>query len=336
MLNWSDIRGHRRTMDVLERAVDTGRVHHAYLFAGPSGIGKRSVALAFAAALNCVERPEDEFREACGTCVSCRKVWHIQHPDLHVVEPDGTRIKIDQIRVIQKAAMTRPYEARHQIVIIDEAHRMTTEAANALLKTLEEPPDTMRLIVVTDQPHNLLDTIRSRCQLVRFAPLDPAVVSDLLEAQLVDDEEIDRALFTVAAGYGEGSAGRALEILNSGALEERAEIVSRLRELTNRRPIELLDWAESWAKERNQLGERLETLKVMYRDVMLLETSGRKERLVNRDLADDLEALADDLNVEEVLARIDLIDDAQSMLDRNVHPQLIAEDLLLKLAPPAG
>lgn len=319
-------------MDVLERAVDTGRVHHAYLFAGPSGVGKRSVALAFAAALNCEERTDDEFAEACGTCMSCRKMWQIQHPDLHVVEPDGKRIKIDQIRIIQKAATTRPYEARFQVVIIDEAHRMTTEASNALLKTLEEPPSTMRIIVVTDQPHKLLDTIRSRCQLVRFAPLDPAVVSELLEEQL-DDRDVEPALFAVAAGYGEGSAGRALEILESGALQERAELVEHLQRLTNRNPIDLLDWAESWSKERDRLTERLETLKVMYRDVMIYQTSGREERLVNRDLSAELRSLANGLTVEDVLRRLDTIDEAQTMLDRNVNPQLITEDLFLKLAP---
>ena len=231
MIEWSKIRGHQRIKDALERAVDLGRLHHALLLAGPEGVGKQALALALAAALNCERRPEGQWSPACGQCNSCHKISQSLHPDVIVVEPEGNIlkfIKIDQIRQLQKAAMSSPYEGRDRVIILVDAHEMTAPAANALLKTLEEPTERTRLILVTDQAHLLLETIRSRCQLLRAGALPHEDVLELLD-ELVARGELgeqadppDAATLEVAAGFGEGSVGRALELLRAGALEERA------------------------------------------------------------------------------------------------------------------
>lgn len=332
MLKWTQIQGHERTRSILVRAVESERIHHAYLFTGPDGVGKRTTALSLAASLNCEKRSPGTFAQACGTCLSCRKMWPLQHPDLHLIEPEGARprIKIDQVRVLQKAATTRPYEGRFQIVIIDDAHYMTPEAANALLKTLEEPPSTMRLILVTDQPHMLLDTILSRCQRVPFGPLDREIVVRLLEA---DPGEADSEAIRVASGYAEGSLGRAKSALESGVLEERKELIGRLKLLSCQRPFELLEWADQLARDRGELNERLDLLKILFRDLMLIKTTDNSKRLVNADLEPELRQLSAVYSVKRLMSCIDSINRSQQLQERNVNAKLIVEALLAELAP---
>lgn len=335
MRRWNEIEGQDRAKDILRRALESDRTHHGYLFVGPEGVGKFETALSFARILDCEKREPTTFAEACGTCPSCRKFANdLQHPDLHVVLPQGNVnkfVKIGQVREIQKAATTRPYEARYQIVIIDDVHLMTDEAANALLKTLEEPPDTMHLFLVTDQPQSLLDTIRSRCQTIRFGALPHEVVARIL-ADVVDEAPTVDEL-TIAAAFGEGSVGRARDLVDSGTLAQRREMFSMLRSLQSSRPAELLSAAEDLAKDRRALPIRLDLLKVIYRDVLLSLVGGQDDRLVNKDLRDDIDAVAGATSVDGVLSRIDAIGIARDLLARNVNATMVAENLLTELAP---
>ncbi|MEZ4459819.1 MAG: DNA polymerase III subunit delta' [bacterium] len=336
MLQWNDIRGQRRAQDVLERAIAADRMHHAYLFVGPLGVGKFSTALALATALNCLERPSDAFAAGCGRCSACRKIESRQHPDVHTVEPDGQFIKIDQVRAVQKAASTRPYEGRFQVIIIDRAHQMGDEAANAILKTLEEPPVSMRFALITDQPNRLLDTIRSRCQVLRFGSLDPDEVTELLAEKARSLTPPPEAAFLpVAARFAEGSPGRAFALLESGVLERRVDVVRQMLAINPAHPAQLLDVAEAMQKDKQLLFEYLDILKVFLRDVMLVKTLGDAHRCVNQDLPEQIQALANALTMDDVLGRLDVLDRASRLLERPISPQLIAEDLLLKLAPPS-
>ena len=340
LISWHDIRGQERPLDILERALGTGRVHHAYLFSGLEGVGKALTAHTFSAVVNCTVRPKGEFRDACGECSSCRKIAQVQHPDFMVIEPDGTRIKIDQIRDVQKASNRAPHEARYRMVIIDDAHTMTEQAANALLKTLEEPATRMRLILVTNQPHQLLDTIISRCQILRFGALDTDDVVEVLD-QLTSqsdtfEEPVDPGLLEIAAGYGEGSVGRSLDVLESGMLEAREDLIDRAMSLPDKRPVPLLDLAEELSKSRDELVQKLDVLKLFFRDVMIYQATDSPERLVNRDLAEYVRRYADDVRRHDVLTILDEIRDAQHKLDRNVHAQLITENLLERFRRARG
>ncbi|MFU8804571.1 MAG: DNA polymerase III subunit delta' [Bradymonadaceae bacterium] len=321
-------------MSVLERAVETGRLHHAYLFAGLEGVGKFQVAQSLAAVLNCERRPEESFSEACGRCSSCRKIGAQQHPDVLFVSPEGRNIKISQIRTIQKASMSAPFEGRFRVVLIDDAHTMTEEAANALLKTLEEPSKRMRLILVTDQPHRLLDTIISRCQLLRFGALEIDTVVELLRGLAteghIDDNADAQSLLAVAAGYGEGSLGRSLSVLESGMLAERRTFVADVLKVSAARPRELLDQAESIGKGNDRLHLQLDVLKLFFRDVMLFQVSGAG-RVINRDLLDLVDEHAVRFGVDEVVQLVDEICQAQERLARNINAQLVIEDVLRRV-----
>ena len=326
--------GQEHPKDILRRAVERDRLHHGLLFVGPTGVGKLATALSLARILQCEKREEGTFAEACEVCPGCRKLQNdLQHPDVRVIRPEGASvkfIKIDQVRGIQKLAMTRPYEGRYQIVVFDDVHLMTDEAANALLKTLEEPPVTMRLILVTDQPQSLLDTIRSRSQTIRFGALEREAVVKILRAS---EDVPDEQSLAVAAAFGEGSAGRAREIIDGGVLAERRELFEMLSGLRRENTVALLGEAERLGKDRKSLDLRLDLLKILLRDMMLMGLGVDRSRLVNGDLSARLESAAANFDVEGLIVRIESIRTAQDLLSRNVNATMVVENLLTELAP---
>lgn len=254
----------------------------------------------------------------------------MQHPDIRVIEAEGRSIKIDQVRSVQKAAATRPYEGDYQVIIIDDCHKMTEEAANALLKTLEEPPESMKLLLISHQPASLLDTIRSRCQLLRFAPLSSSIVSSILSHELSD---MAPDQLQVAAGYGEGSVGRAKDLAESGLIAERAELIRTILNTDAKHTATLSTAAESLSKDRSLFGTKLEILKVFLRDVALLQAvPDHPERIINQDLSELAQTWGREVSADDVLNRINLVSRAQHLLERNVNPMMIAEDLLMDLA----
>lgn len=336
MLSFADIKGHDDVEQVLRRAIEHDRLHHALLFSGPSGIGKRKMAMALARLLNCTSRPPQVFAPACGVCPSCRKIGQGIHPDVLLVEPQGNKIKtikIDQIRALQKTMTVSPYEGGDRVVIFDDAHTMGVEAANALLKTLEEPGQNTRMIVITDQPHALLDTIVSRCQRVRFAPLARDVVRELV-APAVHEMDIEEALVDVAAGYGQGSAGRAMEVLHSGVLEQRKGLIAQLLQLEEGRPRALLEFAEALSKERDVLPQCLDAINVFLRDVLMHQMGTQVGRTINTDMTRHIQQWAARTTPERTLEMIDAVRRAQYLITRNVNAQLIVEEVARDLRTP--
>lgn len=335
---WTDIRGQDRAKTILERALETGRVHHAYLFAGLRGVGKFTTAMAFSAIVNCKERDPEVFEDACGECRSCRKIAEGYHPDVMSIAPEGgsSRIKIDQIRDLQEESAKQPHEARYRMVVIDGAHEMTTEAANALLKTLEEPSTRMRLILVTDQAHRLLETIISRCQELRFSGLAPDEIVEILREELADDGDVDEMpddeTLELAAQYGEGSVGRSLAILTSGMLGQRRELLDAVLDCPPDRPAEMLDLADDLGGgSRDELARQLDVLKLFFRDLMLYKATDETDEIVNRDLTDRVADYATRFSTTELTDILEHLLGAQRDLDRQVNAQFLIEDLLPKL-----
>ena len=336
MLFWDDIRGHDRVKEVLGRSVIQGRTHHALLMAGPQGVGKRALSLALAATMYCTDRKNVEpFEAACGKCVSCHKMSQSIHPDLIVVEPEGKKrknIKIGHIREVQRKTSTSPYEAPQHIVLLDDAHLMTEEASNALLKTLEEPGQHLRLILVTDSTHLLLDTILSRCQLVRFGALEASDVQGILRGLVAASDSIEGPvsdeLLHTATGFGEGSPGVGFHALSSGMLHEREGLLRQLLELRPDAPLNTLQLAEKLAKQNPLLAEQFDILQAFMRDVMLYKINpSDTDRLINRDLIASIKRLAEVMSVEDALYVIDLVRVARQRYQHYVNPQLILEDL---------
>ncbi|HTM19260.1 MAG TPA: DNA polymerase III subunit delta' [Kofleriaceae bacterium] len=231
MLLLGQIRGQERAVAQLRRALAGARVAHAYLFTGPAGCGKHTTGLAFAAALNCLSRPG----EGCTECEACAKIAGGIHPDVQTLAREGAAqiIPIDTIRaqVIPQLAMA-PHEGRARVFLVEEATALQGPAANALLKTLEEPPARTHFILGTAAPDQLLPTIRSRCQRVSFAPLAPDV-----RAQLADEAaaaaRLDQLVGALAAAVDGGSA-RVVSEAAADASRERAEVAPVLELLAGR------------------------------------------------------------------------------------------------------
>ena len=322
---WSrfdDVRGHARPVEVLQRAIRTDRLHHANLLTGPEGVGKRRVAFAAAALVNC-ESPTDG--QPCGTCRSCTKLRAGSHPDVEVIEPDGRWIKIEQVRAIASKTRFRPYEGRRRVFIIEGAERMREEAANALLKTLEEPGGETVFFVITAQPHRLLSTIRSRCQPLRFAPLDDDDVRMMLEADGVDADAARSA-----AALARGSMARARRALDSPVFSASGEWLERVAHASTNGPMAVLDLAESIARAKDDMHDVLDWLRTVWRDLALRAAGASPERRVYGDAVAQVEAAAQ-RSPRDLAADIDRIDEAERALLGNVNPTMVWENLLLDL-----
>ena len=168
-MSWNLI-GHDWAAKILKQHLKKGDLHHAYLFTGAPGVGRRSLALEFAQAINCTQPPSPG--EACGTCSICKQIARMQQADLHIIAPEieGGMIKVDQIRELQRSLILSPYEAKYRIALLLNFHRANANAQNALLKTLEEAPRKVILLLTADSAESLLPTISSRCEILRLRP----------------------------------------------------------------------------------------------------------------------------------------------------------------------
>ena len=316
---FDEIRGQDHAIGVLRRSLAANRVAHAYLFEGIDGCGKMLTAFSLVEALFCGSP------EPCGACPACRKMANRQHPDLHLLEPEKGVIKIDRIREIQRELSLRPADAPKKACIVCQADRMNQAAANAFLKTLEEPPGNALLILLSDTPTALLPTILSRCQRLRFNPLSQEVVAALLSARGVPAEEARSA-----ASLAGGSMGKALDITRQGSLARRKEIVEQVINLSPRNFALLTATAEQLGHEREEAKEVVEVLTLFFRDVLLSRHGACT--LVNSDLQACVEWTAASLSTRGILERLDAVTGAGRSLFRNVNPRLTLETLFLSLA----
>ena len=321
-MTFDQILGHVRQKEILNRSLASGRLAHAYLFSGPDGVGKRLMALALARAIVCHEQ------RGCGDCQACRKIDHRNHPDLHVLEPDGNSIKIEQVRSFQKDLNLKPLEATRKICLIEEADSMTVGAANALLKTLEEPRGDTLLILLTAQPNRLLETIRSRCQPLPFTRHPNSRIQAQLEKQL----NIDPTESHVLAALSEGSFKKAFGKDRELYLEERRKLLKTLTGLSPGSILPILDFAEQIAADKTVLPDILEIFQAFYRDVMMVLQGRGDDDLVNLDLKETIQRVSGRENIASILAKLEALIAVRRQLDRNVNRQLAMEVLLLKLA----
>jgi len=278
---FTEITGHSREKEILERALDSRRVAHAYLFSGPPGIGKRTLAMAFARAMNCSESKLGY----CGVCRDCSAIDSGNHENVIEVVPedkDGEAmangiIRIARIREVIKALHFRAQRGR-RVVVIDDAHRFAPQAANAMLKTLEEPPEGAVIILVSSRARSLLPTIISRCQLLNFRPLSV----DVIETFLLEQKGLNAQEAAAAARFSDGAIARAVKYSSSTARGKRTDVLEHLKGISQSGEKRLLDYAEALSKD-SELDEVLEFLKIWCRDVAM-SSQGMEGLMVNIDL----------------------------------------------------
>jgi DNA polymerase-3 subunit delta' len=275
------ILGHQRLRGLIARAVARRRLPPALLFSGPSGVGKKTLALAVGCALLC----DRDDGDACDVCAGCRRAVRGLHPDVILVAPDGASIKIEQVRDAVREIAGRPFEGRARAFIFDEAHLVTEQAQNALLKSLEEPPASSHVFLVTASPQALLPTIRSRCQTLRFSPLPQS----LLEAHLRESAGLSPDEARLRAALSGGSLGVALAFESDAWRPLREDLMGMLEKLGRTGALGRMEEAERLA-DRDDPVLALTALRSLLRDVAALRAGSAT--LLNADVAGRLEALA--------------------------------------------
>ncbi len=322
-----DVIGQDHAVTVLRKAVAANRVPHAYLFEGPSGVGKRSTALGLALALVCPRAPG----AGCGACEVCRRVEAGIHPDVPLLAPEGAQIVVAQAQAVVALAAGRPHEAPARVVIIDDADRMNASAANSLLKTLEEPAPGTHFILVTAAPDRLLPTIRSRTQRIRFVPVAAAALRALLAARGVEAGRAD-----VAAALADGSVNRALA-LGEGAPEVALwDAVSTLTRAAGQPAAgPVFDAAGPWGDKeaKESLPAVLALLGRLYRDA-LVAAAGAPDLVLLRERAADVDAIAA-AGTKAVRGALGAIVEAGLALEGNMNAVVAVERMLMDLGSTA-
>jgi DNA polymerase-3 subunit delta' len=283
-----DVIGQDRAIGILLRTIERGRVPSAYLFAGESGIGKKFAALNLAKALNCLKTgSSDELQvksngmsgdselrtmnsehvDACDACPSCEKINAVTHPDLVMITPEKGEIRVGEIRAVEESLSFKPFEGRRKVVIIDDADSMNPSAANAFLKTLEEPPEESLLILIAAHPDRLQETIRSRCCRINFAPLSPGACREVIGRVPARDrkkkeEGAERRLSLLVRL----SMGRPGLVISSDMEKERERFLRLLRSM-------LHGDSETWA-DREEMEKWLEMASLLLRDMAVIKIAG--------------------------------------------------------------
>jgi DNA polymerase-3 subunit delta' len=320
--------GHRQAQSLLERAALGGQVSHAYLLTGPAGIGKTTLACEFARLLQCTGRDPGS-PEPCGACAACRKIAHGTHPDVALVEPaQGKRfIDVDTVREVLRAANLAPSEGDYRIFILPEVERMLPPAVNALLKTLEEPPPHVVLVLTSAEPEQLLPTLLSRCQLIPLHPLAPEEIAAALIERWGAEADTARDLAALANGR-LGWAVQALE--QPDLLGQRADLLASLAGLTGAPRAERIRQAGTLASDAEAARQTLELWTLWWRDVVLaacgatnLATTGEARAAAERQ--------GRALGRERAQAFLQALLDARAALDQNANARLTFEVLMLDL-----
>ncbi len=323
-MSFADIVGHDRPLNIINRALANHTLAHAYLFSGEEGIGKKMTALALAAAVNC---PAADGNGGCGQCPACRKTASHSHPDLHLMEADGDEIKIDQIRGAQADLALKPFEGAKKVLIVDGAEAMNAASSNAFLKTLEEPPGDALIVLISSMPRSLLQTIRSRCQEIRFHPLPRRTLAQVL-ARKRGLSERDASFLAALA---RGSLGRGLAMDGEREKAERNEILAFWARVEAMSSGEALTQAEVISKDRDRLDRLLDIGVEWLRDAVIYRTTGDENLLVHEHSRDMLRQWADRFSLQRMLGDMELMSMSKSLLDRRVNAQLVSENLFLKM-----
>lgn len=325
-MSW-DIFGNEWAALLLQEHVARHSFRHAYLFTGPQGVGRRTLALRFAQALNCPQPPTPG--EPCRKCRTCIQIENMQHPDLTIVQSErkGGVLKVDQVRELQTSLSLAPYQAPYRVAIFlrfEEAH---PSASNALLKTLEEPPDRVVLILTAESGESLLPTVVSRCELLRLRPAKIELIQQKLETHWGVPPEEARLLAHLSGGR----IGYAIALHTSPELLAQRKILldDHQRLLASSR-VERFAYAKSLANDKDGLLQTLEIWQSFWRDVFL-RASGSQSPLANLDRQEEIEILAKRLGEGIASYMVTSLQRTIGLIEKNINPRLASEVLLLEL-----
>ncbi len=324
MPGFGDILGHEAVKEHFQKAIESHRISHAYILAGEAGMGRKSLAHAFALTLLC----EKGGSQPCMECHACKQVLAGSHPDLiHVTHEKPATIGVDDIREqVTDTIMIRPYSSYYKIYIIDEAEKMTVQAQNALLKTIEEPPSYAVIILLTTNPEAFLPTIVSRCVQLKLRPLRDSVVEEYLENVLKIRESDAR----LCAAFARGNLGKAIRLADSGEFRHMyGELLDVLKHVKEMDICDLLNRIKGWKDEGMDLYECMDFMQIWYRDALMFKVTKDVDLLIFGDEYDTIEEMARRTGYDGFEMILQAIDKARVRLQANVNMELAMELMLL-------
>lgn len=327
---FEEILGNEMVKDHFKKAIANHKISHAYILTGEAGMGRKSIANAFAMTLLC----EKGGSEPCMTCHSCKQVMSGNHPDLIYVkhEKPGS-IGVDDVREqINDTIMIRPYSSYYKIYIVDEAEKMTVQAQNALLKTIEEPPSYAVIILITTNQEAFLPTILSRCVQMKLKPLKDFTIKSYLTQNLhILEKDAD-----ICAAFARGNLGKAIHLASSDEFKELFQKVMVLVKNVKTMDISmLLDCIREMKEQNFDIGEVLDLMQLWYRDVLMFKVTKDMNLLIFKDeykMINETGEKVDYAGLEAILAAIDT---ARTRLNANVNMELAMELLLLTMKNPS-
>ena len=322
-MGFSEIIGHEKQSENLRLSLLNGRLHHAYLFIGPDGIGKRTLGLAMAQAIHCPELKND----FCGGCGACRAIQAGNHADVRVVEPISNKkdISIQQVRELEKALSLRSFSGRQKVAIIDPATLMNWAAQNALLKTLEEPPQGCISILIASNGGGLLPTVRSRAFALSFGPLPRQLIVEFL---IRKGNTREQAEFLAVLAM--GSLGTVSKIDKEKMIEKRLEWMKTLVSLRAGDYRAALNAAEALAGNREETLKFLEWAGLWYRDLLSFRIAHTPNQVVNVDMLPQIEEQSAAMEEDDLFSLLSKTGEASQLIQRNLNRRMVLEDLLLR------
>jgi len=322
-MNYDDIVGHKTEVESLQRAIKNDHISHFYLFEGEKGIGKKTLAKVFAKHILC----RDKNDEPCGVCSSCRKFESNSHPDYLEIVPTNGMIRKNEIENLIKEISFSPFESERKIILIDDAEKMNKESQNALLKTLEEPPPYINLILVSSNPKLLLNTILSRAEKIHFKSIN---ANDMVE-YLMKKENIPLERAKLITDFSQGSIGRAFELIKSDEfIKLRDDVVSLVDNCIFGREYMVFEMGERFAKTKEIANEVLLILLIHLRDVYFYKITQNERFLINKDKIEFIKKHSI-LEFEKINDIIENIYYAKESIDLNVNRELLIETLFFNI-----
>ena len=339
-MSFDNILGQDRPKQTLNKALQSGRIPNAYLFYGQKSVGKKLIAIEVSKALNCKTLgPVD----SCDQCLSCLKIGKRIHPDLFILEPKKSSpasreaiLKIDEIRELQKKLLYLPYEGNTKVAIINNAECMNPQAANSFLKTLEEPPSKTLIILIASNPYQLLPTVLSRCQRIRFYPLPSEAIKTIISHHLKKEpgesqpEEIE-----LRSQRSMGQVAYALEEDLLEVSEDREELIRLISIISFKRMDQVFLWTKAKAKQTERILLILDELTRILRDVVLIKVAPETSLITNKDLIKQLRTLALQKSISALLTMFETVQNTKAAIKLNANSQLALENMLINFCETA-
>jgi DNA polymerase-3 subunit delta' len=326
-MSFEEIKGQARAIKILQKEIATSSLSGAYLFVGPSGVGKTLTALTFTKALNCKIGGLD----SCDRCSSCRKIDHLNHPDVRVITLEEGSIKIERIRDLKREAGYKLFEGKKKVWIVEEADKLTLEAANSLLKILEEPSPDVVFILISETQEKLLSTILSRCEIIRFFPLSSRALHSVIAAYLPPDSPKANLIKKLA----QGKAGEVLSLIEDENILKTREVVLNILS----KKISLEDIFQGVSKWKDygttELERILDIIVFWYRDLLILK-QGDTKGVVNYDRIEELKSEKEIYSYGGIKEAIETVERTKGYLKCNVNQSLALEAMWLKLRQYQG